>query len=294
VAAEAALDPPAATGTQSPSASATTRGASSSKGQHQRHRWRAAPTAPAPTGDSAPIAPAAGSTTTAPSTTTTAPSTTTTAPSTTTPAQAPAGAAPEIDLTRTLPPGSALPSSAECAAAVQRSSWEPRPENAGPNAVTPPVDWVQQPFSGFRQEAQTQLVPRVKGDFTGTTDEILQWGACKWGFDVDTVRAQAVAESSWRMSENGDGGASWGILQIKASAHPGTWPWARDSTAYNVDYTLARRRGCYEGWSYEGTRSRDDVWGCIGMWFSGSYGSGYDAYVASVRHSYDTKPWRSW
>jgi hypothetical protein len=61
------------------------------------------------------------------------------------------------------------------------------------------------------------------------------------------------------MSENGEGGASWGILQIKASAHPGTWTWARDSTAYNVDYTLARRRGCCEGWSYEGTRSRDDV-----------------------------------
>jgi autotransporter family porin len=235
--------------------------------------------------------PTPGATTPAPeptSTTTPAPTQTPEAP----PPPAPPSTA--IDLTRTLPPGSTLPSSQACAAAVVRSPWEPRPDNADENATTPPANWVQHRFEGFASEAQTEIVPRVKGDFTGTTDEILQWGACKWGFDVDDVRAQAVAESTWRMSMNGDAGASWGILQVKPSAHPGTWPWARDSTAYNVDYTLARRRGCYEGWSYEGSASRGDLWGCIGMWFSGSYGSGYDGYVASVQRSYREKPWRSW
>jgi hypothetical protein len=153
---------------------------------------------------------------------------------------------------------------------------------------------MQQPFEGFAPEAQTRIVSRIDGAFTGTTDEILQWAACKWGFDVDTVRAQAFTESKWRMSYNGDGGARWGILQIKPAAHPGTWPWARDSTAYNVDYTLARRRACYEGWSYDGAGSRGDLWGCIGMWYSGSYGSGYGDYVATVRHWYVTKPWKRW
>ncbi len=201
---------------------------------------------------------------------------------------------PRIDLTRTLPPGSSLPSSAVCAAAVRRSSWEPRPQNATANRTTPPATWVQQPFEGFARPAQQQIVPRVNGDFTGTTDEILQWGACKWGFDVDTVRAQAAVESKWLMSWNGDGGASLGILQIKVSQHPGTWPWARDSTAYNVDYVLARRRACYEGWTYDGSASRGDLWGCIGMWYSGGYGSGYGDYVAAVRQAYAAKPWQEW
>jgi autotransporter family porin len=160
--------------------------------------------------------------------------------------------------------------------------------------TTPPADFVQAPFQGFARQAQIQLVPRVKGDFTGTTDEILQWGACKWGFDVDTVRAQAVVESWWRMSVNGDAGESFGILQVRPKYHPGTWPWARDSTAFNVDYTLARRRGCYEGWSYAGTRSTGDLWGCIGMWYSGSYGSGYADYVSAVQREYAAKNWLSW
>jgi hypothetical protein len=208
-------------------------------------------------------------------------------------ASAPGGPVP-LDLTRTLPPGSPLPSDAACAAAVKRSSWEPRPENRVANSRTPPAGWMQQPFEGFAREAQTQIVPRVDGAFTGTTDEILQWAACKWGFDVDTVRAQAFTESKWRMSQNGDDGTSWGILQVKPAEHPGTWPWARDSTAYNVDYTLARRRACYEGWSYDGVGTRGDLWGCVGMWYSGSYGTGYSDYVASVQRWYRIKPWRRW
>ena len=38
---------------------------------------------------------------------------------------------------------------------------------------------------------------RVTGNFTGTTDEIIQWAACKWGIDEDIVRAQAAKESYW-------------------------------------------------------------------------------------------------
>ena len=41
-------------------------------------------------------------------------------------------------------------------------------------------------------------VSRVDGNFTGTTDEILQWGACKWGFDEDLVRAIAATETWWK------------------------------------------------------------------------------------------------
>src|SRR3989344_4195089 len=47
----------------------------------------------------------------------------------------------------TLPPGSTLPSGEQCASRVQRSGWEPRPENNGPNHTVPSssdysiIDW---------------------------------------------------------------------------------------------------------------------------------------------------------
>jgi hypothetical protein len=41
------------------------------------------------------------------------------------------------------------------------------------------------------------LLQRVTGHFTGTTDEIIQWAACKWGISDNVLRAVAVRESSW-------------------------------------------------------------------------------------------------
>jgi hypothetical protein len=81
----------------------------------------------------------------------------------------------------TLPVGATLPSDAACAAAVRRGAGEVRPTNSVQNAT-----------AGTR--ANTTF-PRVTGNFTGTTDEILQWTACKWGIDEDIVRAQAAKES---------------------------------------------------------------------------------------------------
>ena len=109
-------------------------------------------------------------------TTTTAPPTTTTAP--------PSGGRFE-----TLPVGATLPTEAQCAARV-RPAAEIRPQNATFNATT-----------GARPHAEK---PRVTGNFTGTTDEILQWAACKWGIDEDLVRAQIARESWWKHDSRGD------------------------------------------------------------------------------------------
>jgi hypothetical protein len=43
----------------------------------------------------------------------------------------------------------------------------------------------------------TWLLPRVDGQFAGTTDEIFQWAACKWGLSDNMIRAVAVRESTW-------------------------------------------------------------------------------------------------
>ena len=68
---------------------------------------------------------------------------------------------------------------------------------------------------------------RVDGDFAGTTDEIIQWAACKWGIDEDIVRAQVIKESYWYMSAIGDGGESFGLGQVRDTAHQSAFEFTR-------------------------------------------------------------------
>ena len=107
-------------------------------------------------------------------------------------------------------------------------SGEWRHEGSRANANTR-SDW-----SGFS---------RVDGDFSGTTDEIIQWAACKWGIDENIARAQVIKESYWYQSANGDAGESWGLGQVRDTAHQSAFQYssvnARNSSAYNLDYTYA-------------------------------------------------------
>jgi autotransporter family porin len=97
--------------------------------------------------------------------------------------------APPTTGSGTLPPGSALPSDAQCKAAVHAAP-EVRPQNVVTNAKA--------------GSSVSATYPRATGSFTGTTDEIIQWVACKWGIDADVVRAQAAKESFWTQSNLGD------------------------------------------------------------------------------------------
>ena len=199
------------------------------------------------------------------------------------------GNATEADSHRflTLEPGSELPSGAACAESVRRSGWDPRPQNEEANqtqvisgvSIDGAAEWFNEAYAG-----------RIDGAFTGTTDEIIQWGSCKWGFNEDITRARAVQESYWRQSEVGDRTTdaeacaaisqsapcwqSYGLLQVKGPIHDGTYPAARDSTAFNVDYSLAWLRACYEGafshWLKNGYGPGSE-WGCVGAWFSGEW-----------------------
>jgi hypothetical protein len=171
---------------------------------------------------------------------------------------------------------------------------------------------------GRQKNIAEKWLDRVTGDFSGTTDEIIQWAACKWGIDVDIVRAQAANESYWNMTNLGDFGSdptacppkhaigvdgrrgecpqSVGILQVRYPYHgqPAgrpTWPEAEESTAYNADYTYAVWRSCYEGdltWLNTVDRGRDyvagDAWGCVGVWFSGRwYTQPATEYIDAIR-----------
>jgi len=167
-------------------------------------------------------------------------------------------------------------------------------------------------WKDFTKQANQRFVPRIDGKFTGTTGEILAWGACKWGLDADLLRAVAVQESDWRQSTVSDYSrnpancvdgdtppcpTSFGIMQLKHIYLPGSYPLSRQSTAFNVDYYGARIRACYEGWvTYlGGDYGPGDIWHCVGWHWSGHWqDAGSERYIGRVHRYLDSKPWLDW
>ncbi len=196
---------------------------------------------------------------------------------------------------RTLPPGAVLPTGAECARWVRESpEGEIRPGNWRANHTTGHRVAVYF-FARDEPAADQRLAPRINGRFTGTTEEILRWAACKWGINQDVVFAQAAVESWWRQSTLGDWGTSasacpsghkpttqhprcaqsYGILQNHYPDEKSAWPAIGDSTAMNTDTAYAIWRACYDGdetWlstvPHVGHYHRGDMWGCVGRWFA--------------------------
>ena len=220
---------------------------------------------------------------------------------------------------RTLPPGSALPSGARCARWVRA---RPLAENKGVNL--PFNNTTGQHVSGDflssdEPRADQLIVPRIDGDFTGTTAEILRWAACKWGINQDIVFAQAAVESWWRQTTMGDwqpNGCppghgpgvdgrpglcpqSWGILQNRYPYEPSAWPWIATSTAMNADAAYAIWRSCYDGYAtwlntvpHVGKYKAGNVWGCVGRWDAGRwFGPQADQYIARVKHDMRIQVW---
>jgi autotransporter family porin len=222
----------------------------------------------------------------------------------------------------TLPPGAALPSGAQCARWVLA---RPSPENKGAN----------QPFNhttgqhvgstffpaGDTPQADALLAPRIDGDFTGTTSEILRWAACKWGISQDIVFAQAAVESWWNQTTLGDWDSdasacppghglgadgkpgqcpqSYGILQNRYPFEQASWPGIGDSTAMNADTAYAIWRSCYDGYETwlnnvpHGTPyAAGDAWGCVGRWFAGRWHTAAAGqYVAKVQQYLNQRIW---
>jgi hypothetical protein len=228
---------------------------------------------------------------------------------------------------RLLPVGSyvSLPDDREAAAEVHRSTWEPRPSNAKYNHTTAT-------HLGIRREKavakavdprwNVDILGRITGHFKGTTDEIFQWAAAKWGLPDNLLRTIAYLESGWHQSNFGDYvhdaakclpgykklpcPVTFGIVGTKSTSWPGVFPWNRDSTAAAVDVLGGWLRGCYEGWVRwlrdHGSRSREsyhagDIWGCVGAWYSGDWhdgpaaGPGGESYLLRAQYWEKFRPW---
>src|SRR6185369_7082881 len=203
------------------------------------------------------------------------------------------------------PPGAALPSDAACAAQV-RPMAERRPVNNAANHT---------------MGAAVSGLARVTGAYTGTTDEIIEWVACKWGIDEDIVRAQIAQESWWHQDAAGDMTSdqnacyptfrtgsgqcpeSIGLGQVRYQYHTIAFTngYAVVSSAFNLDYTYSVWRACYEGqYSWLNTVERGatyaagDAWGCLGVWFSGRwYTAPAQTYIAAVKNNLNTRVWES-
>ncbi|MHC1559593.1 hypothetical protein ACR9E3_11585 [Actinomycetospora sp. C-140] len=223
-----------------------------------------------------------------------------------------------------------LPDDEQAAATVRRTAWEPRPENDAANKTPAPPGTHVTGYAGMLNSHA--VFGRVTGDFTGTTDEVIQWAAVKWGLPDELIRGEAVVESSWYQGLQDPSGApinqrgygdfgdcggsppgapygprgpsSFGLLQVKwcsmenrPATGTGGWPWTERSTAYAVDLYAAVIRGCYEGWDvWLGANYRaGDLWGCVGRWFAGDWHSSTgDAYADRVQQAVAAKPWLSW
>jgi hypothetical protein len=221
-----------------------------------------------------------------------------------------------------LPPGSPLPSDETCAAAVTEA-----PENRAVNAefnATPGSQSLASnffPYGSVDPRANTELATRVTGNFTGTTDEILQWAACKWGINPDIVRAQAAVESWWHQTSKGDWSSnkkncapghefgvdgrdglcaeSWGMLQNRYPNEKSSWPGIHQSTAFNLDTSYMIWRACYEGYEIwlnhvdRGSEySAGDAWGCVGRWLAGRWHTrAAESYITHVKDYVDRRIW---
>lgn len=223
----------------------------------------------------------------------------------------------------TLPPGSPLPTEQQCASRVHSSSWEPRSDNNTANHQVPTAEQIAllTPWDekiGVDPRANNLLL-QINGNFVGTTDEILQWAACKWGIDENIVRAEAVVESNWHQNFQGDytndinlcppgtwNGQgcyqSYGLFQLKYYYFQSAWPMSRDDSAFNVEYVLGVIRTCYEGWTtYLSQRTplpgyppyhAGDIWGCLGRWYSGGwYDQGAIYYIQQVKAALANQSW---
>jgi hypothetical protein len=167
-----------------------------------------------------------------------------------------------------------LPGGTACAHRVHQSTWEPRADNSGPNNRMPSVRKVHAAFAArprsgsgsFKHRWDTWLLPRVTGHYTGTTDEIFQWAACKWGLADNLLRAVAVRESTWYQYEIYPSGrcvTDWGCGDMVGSPSPATERFCSLISRRGHDYQADYGSGiCPETFSIAGVMSWEDPeWG---------------------------------
>ena len=115
--------------------------------------------------------------------------------------------------------------STKAAKKVDKTRWEPRPDNWKANHTVPTKAQIRY----FRANSDMPYAKYVDGRYKGGTDDVIEWAAYKWGLPENLLRAVAVRETWWRNEVVGDDGDSFGIFQMRRPYHC-CLPFMRDST----------------------------------------------------------------
>ena len=200
--------------------------------------------------------------------------------------------AAEARIQKTKPVGWGPRTSKAAAKLVDRSKWEPRPQNTAYNHHRP----TKKMLRAWRKQREMPYKKYVDGNYRGTTDEIIQWAAAKWGLNTNLMRAVATVESWWVMDTHGDNGDSFGLYQVRRPYHCfNDCDIAGKYTAFNADYYGGIIRSYLDGtqtWlnTVGGSGKRykaGSLWGSIGAWYSGRWfppgNAGLDQYWADIK-----------
>jgi hypothetical protein len=211
-----------------------------------------------------------------------------------------APATAEAGLEKNRPVGWGPRTSKAAAKLVTRNGFEPRPENRAANRRVPGHKLLK----AWRKRSEMPYARYVDGRFRGTTDEIIQWAAHKWGIDTNLMRAVATVESWWQMSTLGDNGDSFGLYQVRRPYHCwGDCRIARHFTAFNADYYGGIIRSYFDGLQTWLKRETDngkpyragDLWGSMGAWYSGRWwgppSRPVEPYLDMVKFRKNEKTW---
>lgn len=243
-----------------------------------------------------------------------------------------AGAPTLVKITSWRAEGS-LPISDQEAAAQVYPEAERRAENTSANHYCPTDAELAAFHSAKDRYGLSESAPGttfntyrmyVDGRFTGTTEEIIQWAAHKWGIPEDWLRAQYAVESWWRQDAKGDRTTvsdpqaypefsrvagtsdvfqSLGITQVRwapdGSLNAGAEPLRWESTAFNADLQGATLRYYYDdpggrrsGWG-DSSYKPGDPWLSLGGWFQ-PYpwdNDGQRAYIKKVQNYLSQRIW---
>jgi hypothetical protein len=184
------------------------------------------------------------------------------------------------------------------AAALVVHSIETRGDNIPDNHRVPTAAQLSY-FRAHNDALPSRYLERVDGDFRGSTDEIIQWAAYKWGFDPELLRAVAAVESWWHMYTVGDEGNAFGLFQVDSRYHC-CRRLAESYTAWNADYYGAMLRSYddgAQGWlntvTGNGSPYRPgDIWGSVGYWAAGRWDTAVGrAYVTKVKADLAERVW---
>jgi hypothetical protein len=122
--------------------------------------------------------------------------------------------------------------------------------------------------AAYDRRWNTWLLRRVDGQFTGTTDEIFQWAACKWGLSDNLLRAIAARESTWYQYETYPSGRcvdTYGCGDLFSEPSPATEEYCSALARYGYDYRPDLGPGlCPQTFSIVGLKSWEaPSWGVM-------------------------------